>query len=97
MKIQSMSKVPDLRAGFECLYVYCDICELQPVGDVLAPLLRVVNVQGNYSDVVDRIYDTPHYVPVLKKQFGSIEIEIKTDQNTPLALQYGKTLVKLHR
>jgi hypothetical protein len=94
--IKSLSKVPDIRAGFECLYVYCDICESQPVGDVLTPLLRIVNVQGNYGDIVDRIYDTPHYVPVLTKDVTSIEINIKNDLNQFIMFEYGKVVVKLH-
>lgn len=95
-EVRAMSKVPDLRAGFECLYVYCDLCTSQPVGDVLAPLLRIVNVQGVYSEVVARIYDTPHYVPVLHKDISSITINIKNDLNQFVDFEYGKVVVKLH-
>lgn len=94
--VEAASKVPDLRAGFECLYVYCDICELQFVGNYLAPLLRVVNVQGKYGEVVDCIYDTPHYVPVLVKDITCIEVNIKNDMNEFVAFAYGKVVVKLH-
>lgn len=87
---------PDLRMGFSTFYVYCDIVEQSVVGDALAPLLRAVAAEGKFGDIVDRIFDHPHYVPVLKKQFDSIEIAIKTDQNKPLPLQYGKTVAKLH-
>lgn len=94
--IEAASRVPDLRAGFECLYIYCDICDEEQVGNFLAPLLRVVNVQGNYGDVVDRIYDTPHYVPIIKKDITSIEINIKTDMGQFVVFAYGKVVVKLH-
>lgn len=87
---------PDMRAGLSIFYVYCDIVEHSVVGNKLAPLLRAVAVQGQFGDIIDNIFVHPHYVPVLKKNFDSIEIDIKTDQNNSLALQYGKTLIKLH-
>lgn len=87
---------PDMTAGIHVLYVYCDIAEHTVVGDKLAPLLRAVAVEGKFGDIINKIFISPHYVPVLKKDFSSVEIEIKTDQNQPLALRYGKTLVKLH-
>lgn len=95
-QIEASSRIPDLRAGFECMYVYCDICDQQVVGNYVAPFLRIVNVQGKYGDVVARIYDTPHYVPVLKKDIASIDINIKTDKNQFVVFAYGKVVVKLH-
>lgn len=87
---------PDMRAGLGIFYVYCDVVEQNVVGNKLAPLLRAIAVQGEFGDIIDNIFVHPHYMPVLKKEFDSVEIAIKTDQNTPLALQYGKTMVKLH-
>lgn len=87
---------PDIRMGLSTLFIYCDLVEHCVVGDKLAPLLRAVATEGQFGDIVDRVFDHPHYMPVLKKEFDSVEIAIKTDQNEPLALQYGKTLVKLH-
>ena len=45
--------------GFNSLYVYCDADEAKPVGDVKAPLLRVVDAAGNFEPFDSYIvYDT---------------------------------------
>lgn len=87
---------PDMRAGVVSLYVYSDLVEHTIVGNTVAPLLRAVAIQSNFGDIVDKIFQMPHYVPVLKKDFDTIEIEIKTDQNRVVDIQFGKTIVKLH-
>lgn len=87
---------PDMRAGVVSLYVYSDLVEHTIVGNTVAPLLRAVAIQSNFGDIVDKVFQIPHYVPVLKKDFDTIEIEIKTDQNRVVDIQFGKTIVKLH-
>jgi len=87
---------PDMRAGVSIIYIYCDLVEYTTVGDTMAPLLRAVPAQGTFGDIISNVFNFPHYLPVLKKEFQQIEIAIKNDQNKSLALQYGKTLVKLH-
>jgi hypothetical protein len=87
---------PDLRAGLYSMYVYCDVVAPQVVGNVNAPLLRVVNVQGSHTDIVDKVFTNPHYVPVLKREFESIEINISDDAGVPVNFKYGKIFVKLH-
>jgi len=72
------------------------VLEPQVIGTKLAPILQVVNVEGKYTDLVSRIYTSPHYVPILKKCFNSIDINIKNDQNLPVNFTFGKTIVKLH-
>jgi hypothetical protein len=86
----------DLRAGLDALYVYCDLVTNQVVGHVLAPLLRVVAVEGRHDDIISKTYTTPHYLPVVKREFDTVEINIKDDRNVPVKFLYGKTIVKLH-
>lgn len=86
----------DMSGGLNHLFVYCDILKPQIVGNVLAPLLQIVSIEGSYTDVISRIYISPHYVPVLKKSFNTLEINIKNDQNKPFDFEFGKTIVKLH-
>jgi hypothetical protein len=87
---------PDLRAGVDSLFVYCDIVEPQIVGARREQLLRIIPIKGAYAEIVHHDFISPHYVPVLNKQFGSIDISIKTDQNMPVAFRFGKTVAKLH-
>jgi hypothetical protein len=86
----------DMSCGLNHLYIYCNILAPQIVGNVMAPLLQIVGVEGNYVDIVSRNYITPHYIPILKKTFSSIEINIRDDQNKPINFQYSKSIVKLH-
>ncbi len=87
---------PDMRGGFDAIYVYCDLVKNQIVGDTLAPLLRVVPVEGRQDQVVCRTYQTPHYLPLQKTEFSSVEISIKDDQNRPVPFSSGKVVIKLH-
>ena len=86
----------DLRAGVDGFYVYCNLIESQIVGGSYVPLLRVVHVHGQYGDIVDRVYNSPHYVPILKKEFGQVEINIKSDTDHSIPFEFGKVVVKLH-
>lgn len=87
---------PDMFGGLHYLYTYCDVIEPQIVGNIFAPLLQVINVQGKYMEITNHSYITPHYIPVLKKSFNSIEINIKNDLDQPVPFEFGKTIVKLH-
>ena len=68
----------DPNRGFNSLYVYCDAAEAIPVGDIKAPLLRVFDAAGNFGDTIHRLYTTPQYVPISKKEFNLVEIDIRT-------------------
>ena len=50
------------------LYVYCEAAEAIPVGDIKAPLLRVVDDAENLGDLIHRLHTTPQYVPVSRKE-----------------------------
>ena len=86
----------DIDGNLNSLYVYCDILEHIPVGDVVAFLLRVVGVTGKQGDTVRKTYDKPMYVPVRMKNFDSIEIDIRSDTGESVPFQYGKSEVILH-
>ena len=68
----------DPNRGFNILYVYCDAAEAIPVGDIKAPLLREVGAAENFGDTIHRLYTTPQYVPVSKKEFNTVEIDTRT-------------------
>ena len=92
-----VAKYPvDLKAGFYAMYIYCNLVANQMVGDTLVPLLRTVTVEGNHEDVVCKVYNTPHYIPLSQREFDSVEISINDDQNKPVKFQFGKVITKLH-
>ena len=86
----------DPNRGFNSLYVYCDAAEAIAVGDIKAPLLRVVDVAGNFGDFIHRLYTTPQYVPVSRKEFNTVEIDIKDHNARPVLFEFGKVVVTLY-
>lgn len=77
-------------------YVYCDIIEPTFVGDTKVQLLRTVNVDTTNRNIVNHIFINPLYVPVLKKHFNSIEINIMTSTGDPVPFASGHSVVTLH-
>ena len=77
------------------LYVYCDILEHVVVGDIMAPLLRIVNMEVTQSHAVHQIMNPPLFVPVQKKNFDTIEMNIMTDTGEPVPFMDGKSVVVL--
>jgi hypothetical protein len=90
------SLVCDLQRGFHSLFVYCDIAEHVVVGDVKVPLLRTVNISGKEGVMISKIYQTVQYVPIQRKQFDTIEIDIRDDTGRRVPFQRGKVIVTLH-
>ncbi len=90
------NNVCDVNRGFSSMYVYCDVLEHVLVGDTKSPLLRIVQVDGKGNDTVHARYEKPIYVPLQKKHFESIEIDIRTDTGKPIPFEYGKVIVTLH-
>ena len=90
------SSIVDLRRGFESLYVYSSIVEPRIVGDKIAPLLRRVPITGRHGEMVTTRFDHVQYIPVLSREFGSVETEIRDDTGRPVSFERGKVTVTLH-
>ena len=88
--------VVDMSRGFESLYVYTNVVEPRVVGDSLVPLLRIVPLSGSQGDTVSKTFQKTQYVPVLCKEFGTIEIDIRDDTGRPVPFERGKVVVTLH-
>ncbi|XP_035204746.1 uncharacterized protein LOC118206051 [Stegodyphus dumicola] len=83
-------------AHYRVLMIYTDIVEPQIVGDVLAPLLRIVRVTGSDGEVVSALFDRPHYLPVNRKMIDTLEIDIRTHMGAFTPFERGRSYVKLH-
>lgn len=88
--------IADPCADYRVLMLYTDIIEPQVVGDVFAPLLRIVNVTGNDGDMVLEQYDRPHYLPVNRKIIETLEIVIRMHNGNLTPFERGRSYVKLH-
>ena len=88
--------IVDLRRGLVSLYVYSSIVEPHIVGDNIAPLLRIVPITGSHGEMVTARFDHVQYIPLLSREFGSVEIEIRYDTGRPVPFERGKVTVTLH-
>ena len=86
----------DINGGFSSLYVYTDIVDPQFVGDVKVPLLRIVNIQGDYGTNVHTSFRNLQYGPVKVNSFETIEMNIKNDRNENVSFESGKSIATLH-
>ena len=78
------------------LQVYCDLVEPRVVGDVLVPLLRIVPVKGSHGDTVSKSYENVHYVPLSRKTFQTVEIDIRDHAGDIVPFERGTLNVTLH-
>ena len=88
----------DIHEEGNSLYVYSDLAVSRQIGDMQAPLLRVIplSYSGNFTH---RIYIKPHYIPLSRKVFNTVEIDIRTDKGkVPSFMQKSsqRTVVTLH-
>src|SRR5436190_13782948 len=83
------------------MYVYCDLAEPQFVGDTVAPLLKIVNIDtttSRYKYGANKMvhFIDPHYVPLMRTKFESVEIDLRDDTGQRMPFYFGTTCMKLH-
>jgi hypothetical protein len=79
------------------MYIYTDLIKDQYVGGTSAPLLRIINVtRADWRNQrISRTYVNPHFAPLKKARFDSINVQIRDDSGHPLHFRYGKVIVVL--
>ena len=92
----TLTNTCDVDRNCQSLYVYCDILEHIVVGDTKAPLLRNISVSGKHGAVIRSLLEKPVYLPVQKKHFDSIEIDIRSEFGDAVPFLNGKSLMTLH-
>ena len=93
--VEKAPRVINLRP-VQSMFIYTDIIEYNVVGDIRAPLLRIVNVDGEYGQTVTKTFVAPHYVPLKQKAVNTIEIDIRDDTGRFIPFMDGKVVAKLH-
>lgn len=86
----------DVQSGLSFFYVYSDLVSPQIVGDVYAPLLRIVRVTGQDGEMINQYYDRPQYLPVSKRSFHTINIELRLNSGEFVPFEKGKVIIVLH-
>lgn len=88
--------VADPKASFHVMYVYCDLVEPQIVGDVQAPLLKIVTVEGKDGEIVNAHFPRPIYLPVIRQHFQTIQVDIRLHTGDLVPFERGKVFLVLH-
>ena len=84
----------DLNTSYHQLYVYSDIASYTYIGDVTAPVLRVVPFQQTKSETHShQEFLNLHYVPVAKSYIDQVHISIKGDTGYDVPFITGKSLI----
>ncbi|GFW35148.1 uncharacterized protein F54H12.2 [Trichonephila clavipes] len=94
-KVES-SYIADPNASFPLIYVYSDLVEPQIVTDVQAPLLKIVKVEGKDGEVVNAHYTRPHYLPVIRRHFQTVEMVLRLHSEELVPLERGRVIAVLH-
>lgn len=88
--------VADPKSSFPVMYLYCDLVEPQIVGDVQAPLLKIVSVEGKDGEIINAHYPRPFYLPVIRQHFQTVHIDIRLHSGDLMPFERGKVFVTLH-
>ena len=87
----------DLNTKIHQLYIYSDLASYTFIGDVTAPILRVLPFESKReNNHLHQEFVNVHYVPVAKSFINQVHISIKGDTGENVPFISGKTLVKLH-
>ena len=76
------------------MYLYSDVVSPRHVGDVMAPLLRLIPVHNIYRDVVHQ-FIRDQFVPATAFSQDTVEITIRKDNGERVALVDGKVALTL--
>ena len=63
---------------------------------MVVPILRTVIVKGKHGSYVSKNFQRPHYVPLNKKIFDMISINIRYEAGDLVAFEHGRVIITLH-
>ena len=88
---------PDINQGFTSLFVYCDLVEERHVGNVRAPLLRLVptNTRDKFTDVYTEFRNI-QYHPTVHTRTDLVSLFIRRDNGEEVPFTTGKVAVTVH-
>lgn len=83
------------------MLIYTDVIEPVLVGHEKAQVIKIVNTAGEsrscaFGDVHTTEFQRMHYIPVMKKDFESISVDIRDCTGSYMPFRHGVSTVKLH-
>ena len=89
--------MPDMNGGVSSFHVYTpDLIEPMMIGDVTAPVLRIVTIRGKPDEVVEEQFLAIQYHKLLVKEISELFVEIRTNSGSLMPFQYGTCTLTLH-
>nr|CAD2124656.1 unnamed protein product [Meloidogyne enterolobii] len=89
--------MPDISGGVRQFLVYAPrLVENSIIGNVTAPLLRVVNVGGKPGESISEVYMTEHHHRLQGKRHSDITIEIRTLAGKLVKFHWRTCILTLH-
>jgi hypothetical protein len=89
--------MPDLNGGVSSLHVYSPgLIEPMIIGDVYAPVLRIVTIRGAQDEIIEEQFIAIQYHKILVKEISEIFVEIRTSNGALMPFQYGTCTLTLH-
>ena len=96
IQISHMSRgICDIHRGIYSLYVYCDICKENIIGDSKVPLLQIIPIKGEHGDYICERYNFPTYIPLQRNNISDIKINIMDDTGRHIPFRASKLMVTL--
>lgn len=88
---------PDISTGIHQIYVYMpDLIQNSYVGDVMAPILRVVNCDKSINTIDEKTYNPEYHHRLIQKRITSINIQLRTQSGNLVRFNWGDVIVTLH-
>jgi len=88
-------KIFDLNASMHLMYIYSNIVSYSLVGDTKVPLLRVCDMSREEGTESCITFTNPQYIPVARRDFDTIEINIDNELGQPMPFVFGKSVITL--
>lgn len=88
---------PSLNGGIENLYIYAPgLIEHSIVGNRMAPLLKIVKIQGAPGTIIQENVINPEFCKLNEKQISQIIIDIRDDSGRLVKFQSGHCILTLN-
>ncbi|KAL3115300.1 hypothetical protein niasHT_013770 [Heterodera trifolii] len=89
--------MPDMNGGVSSFHVYTpNLIEPMMIGDVTAPVLRIVTIRGKPDEMIEEQFLAIQYHRLLIKEVSELLIEIRTNSGSLMPFQYGTCTLTLH-
>ena len=89
-------RIMDLNQRVKGLFVYSDLVQSRPVGDVVVPLLRTLPPVDKAKETMHYLFEKPHYMSLARYQFDTVELLLTSDKGQPISFDNGHTIATLH-